>query len=244
MARPPNRRAPRPARHSVRGPEGTKSPCPRTARGGGWGTRWRSGGRGMRVVVMGAAGRDFHVFNTVHRDDPTHEVVAFTAAQIPGIDDRRHPAPLAGEQYPKGILHARQQHPRRRRLRGPHRLRQEPDQPPRRAAAPRPGADSGARPPPDAVPSAASPRPSSAIRGWGRSCRRWATGTTRSATSSGRCRPPPATSSSQGPPSTSTGSSTRVTPCGSVSYELEEVGGPDPRDALTPHLVAWADRRT
>jgi len=52
---------------------------------------------------MGAAGKDFHVFNTVYRDDDTAEVVAFTATQIPGIDERRYPAELAGPRYPKGI---------------------------------------------------------------------------------------------------------------------------------------------
>ena len=45
---------------------------------------------------MGAAGRDFHNFNVVYRDDPAFEVVAFTAAQIPGIAGRRYPAALAG----------------------------------------------------------------------------------------------------------------------------------------------------
>jgi predicted GTPase len=55
------------------------------------------------VVIMGAGGRDFHVFATVFRDDPTARVVAFTAAQIPGIDDRRYPASLAGPSYPDGI---------------------------------------------------------------------------------------------------------------------------------------------
>ena len=45
-----------------------------------------------RVVIMGAGGRDFHDFNVVYRDDPGHEVVAFTAAQIPGIADRALPA--------------------------------------------------------------------------------------------------------------------------------------------------------
>jgi predicted GTPase len=55
------------------------------------------------VVIMGAGGRDFHDFNTVFRNDPTHRVVAFTAAQIPGIDDRRYPASLAGPLYPDGI---------------------------------------------------------------------------------------------------------------------------------------------
>jgi len=56
-----------------------------------------------RVVIMGAAGRDFHNFNTVYRDDPDTEVVAFTATQIPFIDDRTYPAELAGPSYPSGI---------------------------------------------------------------------------------------------------------------------------------------------
>jgi len=56
-----------------------------------------------RIVIMGAAGRDFHNFNVAFRDDPTTEVVAFTAAQIPGIGDRRYPAELAGSRYPNGI---------------------------------------------------------------------------------------------------------------------------------------------
>jgi predicted GTPase len=56
-----------------------------------------------KVIVMGAGGRDFHNFNVVYRDDPDTEVVAFTAAQIPGIDDRRYPATLAGPRYPAGI---------------------------------------------------------------------------------------------------------------------------------------------
>jgi predicted GTPase len=56
-----------------------------------------------RIVIMGAAGRDFHNFNMVYRDDPASEIVAFTAAQIPGIADRRYPASLAGPRYPKGI---------------------------------------------------------------------------------------------------------------------------------------------
>jgi predicted GTPase len=56
-----------------------------------------------KVLVMGAGGRDFHVFNTVYRDDPATRVVAFTAAQIPGIADRRYPASLAGPSYPGGI---------------------------------------------------------------------------------------------------------------------------------------------
>jgi predicted GTPase len=56
-----------------------------------------------RILIMGAAGRDFHDFNVRFRADPTTVVVAFTAAQIPGIDDRRYPAALAGPRYPEGI---------------------------------------------------------------------------------------------------------------------------------------------
>ena len=56
-----------------------------------------------RVLIAGAAGRDFHNFNLVYRDSPEHEVVAFTATQIPNIDDRRYPAELAGSLYPEGI---------------------------------------------------------------------------------------------------------------------------------------------
>ena len=56
-----------------------------------------------RVVIMGAAGRDFHDFNVVFRNDPSTEVVAFTATQIPGIADRFYPAELAGILYPAGI---------------------------------------------------------------------------------------------------------------------------------------------
>ncbi|HYM49024.1 MAG TPA: cyclic 2,3-diphosphoglycerate synthase [Candidatus Limnocylindrales bacterium] len=56
-----------------------------------------------RIIIMGAGGRDFHNFNVVYRDDARTEVVAFTAAQIPGIDDRVYPASLAGPRYPKGI---------------------------------------------------------------------------------------------------------------------------------------------
>ncbi len=55
------------------------------------------------VVIMGAAGKDFHVFNTCYRDRAETNVVAFTAAQIPGIDDRRYPPELAGSLYPEGI---------------------------------------------------------------------------------------------------------------------------------------------
>ena len=56
-----------------------------------------------RVLIMGAAGRDFHNFNTVFRDDADTEVVAFTATQIPFINDRMYPAELAGPNYPNGI---------------------------------------------------------------------------------------------------------------------------------------------
>ena len=56
-----------------------------------------------RVVILGAAGRDFHNFNVVYRDDPGVHVVAFTQAQIPGISGRRYPAALAGARYPAGI---------------------------------------------------------------------------------------------------------------------------------------------
>ena len=56
-----------------------------------------------RTLILGAAGRDFHNFNTVFRNDADTEVVAFTATQIPNIDGRRYPAALAGEHYPDGI---------------------------------------------------------------------------------------------------------------------------------------------
>jgi len=57
----------------------------------------------QRIVICGAAGRDFHNFNTVYRGDDTTRVVAFTATQIPGIDLRRYPPSLAGDRYPDGI---------------------------------------------------------------------------------------------------------------------------------------------
>ena len=57
----------------------------------------------IRTIIMGAAGRDFHNFNVVYRDNPRYEVVAFTATQIPNIDGRKYPASLAGQLYPKGI---------------------------------------------------------------------------------------------------------------------------------------------
>jgi predicted GTPase len=66
-----------------------------------------------RVVIMGAAGRDFHNFNVVYRDRAQDEVVAFTATQIPNITDRRYPPELAGPRYPQGIpIHAESELPR------------------------------------------------------------------------------------------------------------------------------------
>ena len=56
-----------------------------------------------RVVIMGAAGRDFHDFNVYFRDNPAYQVVAFTATQIPNIEGRTYPAALAGSLYPNGI---------------------------------------------------------------------------------------------------------------------------------------------
>ncbi|MBN1147490.1 MAG: GTPase [Anaerolineales bacterium] len=57
----------------------------------------------IRTIIMGAAGRDFHNFNTFFRDNPDYEVVAFTATQIPDIEGRTYPAELAGSRYPAGI---------------------------------------------------------------------------------------------------------------------------------------------
>jgi len=57
----------------------------------------------VRVIILGAAGRDFHDFNVYWRNDPRYQVVAFTAAQIPDIDGRVYPRQLAGKRYPKGI---------------------------------------------------------------------------------------------------------------------------------------------
>ncbi|HOA23497.1 MAG TPA: cyclic 2,3-diphosphoglycerate synthase [Aggregatilineales bacterium] len=56
-----------------------------------------------RVIIMGAAGRDFHNFNVAFRDNDAYEVVCFTATQIPGIEGRRYPPELAGSLYPDGI---------------------------------------------------------------------------------------------------------------------------------------------
>ncbi len=66
-----------------------------------------------RVIIIGAAGRDFHNFNTRYRADEGFEVVAFTAAQIPDIDGRRYPPELAGPLYPRGIpIHGEEDLPR------------------------------------------------------------------------------------------------------------------------------------
>jgi predicted GTPase len=56
-----------------------------------------------KVIIMGAAGRDFHNFNVYFRDNANYEVVAFTATQIPNIEGRKYPASLAGKLYPRGI---------------------------------------------------------------------------------------------------------------------------------------------
>lgn len=55
------------------------------------------------VIIIGAAGRDFHNFNVFFRNNPLYNVVAFTATQIPDIDNRKYPSELAGENYPNGI---------------------------------------------------------------------------------------------------------------------------------------------
>ena len=57
----------------------------------------------IRVIIMGAAGRDFHNFNTYFRDNPRYDVIAFTATQIPNIEGRQYPPELAGKLYPEGI---------------------------------------------------------------------------------------------------------------------------------------------
>ena len=56
-----------------------------------------------RILIMGAAGRDFHNFNVCFRGNPAYEVVAFTATQIPNIEKRTYPSELAGQLYPNGI---------------------------------------------------------------------------------------------------------------------------------------------
>src|SRR3989338_8870374 len=56
----------------------------------------------IKVIIMGAAGRDFHNFNVFFRDNPKYDVIAFTAAQIPRIDGKVYPPVLAGKLYPLG----------------------------------------------------------------------------------------------------------------------------------------------
>ncbi|MCD4808557.1 MAG: GTPase, partial [Methanosarcinales archaeon] len=56
-----------------------------------------------KVIIMGAAGRDFHNFNVYFRNNPAYHVAAFTATQIPDIEGRTYPAVLAGDLYPDGI---------------------------------------------------------------------------------------------------------------------------------------------
>ena len=65
-----------------------------------------------KVIIMGAAGRDFHNFNVYYRNNQDYEVCAFTATQIPDIEGRRYPAALCGDDYPKGIpIHAEEELP-------------------------------------------------------------------------------------------------------------------------------------
>ncbi len=59
--------------------------------------------KGVNAIIMGAAGRDFHNFNVYFRENPLYNIVAFTAAQIPGVDNRVYPPELSGEGYPNGI---------------------------------------------------------------------------------------------------------------------------------------------
>jgi len=71
-----------------------------------WKVMERWGGKYMKqrnIIIIGAAGRDFHNFNTFYRDNPAYKVAAFTAAQIPDIANRKYPASLAGGLYPDGI---------------------------------------------------------------------------------------------------------------------------------------------
>jgi predicted GTPase len=77
---------------------GAADPAPASGR-----STTREGTERRRIVILGAAGRDFHNFNVVYRDDPTVEVIAFTAAQIPGVAGRRYPSELAGALYPQGV---------------------------------------------------------------------------------------------------------------------------------------------
>jgi len=60
-----------------------------------------------RVIILGAAGRDYHNFLTYFKNNPRHEVVAFTQTQIPGIEKRKFPKKLAGKLYKKNIINLR-----------------------------------------------------------------------------------------------------------------------------------------
>lgn len=99
--------------------EGTPSfPSPPAGEGRGEGDRSR-----IRVVILGAAGRDFHNFNVFFKRRPEYEVVAFTAAQIPGIAGRTYPPDLAGPLYPQGIpIHGEDEFPALIREHGVHRV--------------------------------------------------------------------------------------------------------------------------
>jgi predicted GTPase len=67
----------------------------------------------MRIIIMGAAGRDFHNVNTVFRDDPVSEVVALAAAPVPNIERRRCPLEMAGPRYPESRpIHSEVDRPR------------------------------------------------------------------------------------------------------------------------------------
>ena len=67
----------------------------------------------LNIIIIGAAGRDVHNFNTYFRDNELYNVVAFTAAQIPDIEGRKYPAGLAGKLYPNGIpIHAEEDLPK------------------------------------------------------------------------------------------------------------------------------------
>ena len=63
----------------------------------------------QRTIILGAAGRDFHNFNVFFRDNPEYEVVAFTATQIPYIDNRRYPAGAGRQALPQGHSHRRRE---------------------------------------------------------------------------------------------------------------------------------------
>ena len=101
---------------------------------------------------MGAAGRDFHNFNVFFRSNPNYEVVAFTAAQIPGIEDKIYPPELAGKLYPEGIpIYSEEQLTRLIREKGIQRVRQIPNREENRRDIERLGKASGRYPSRDAL---------------------------------------------------------------------------------------------